>query len=345
MVAVAGAVFYFVAIMPAFNYYYTAAQSSAVFAAVATIPWPSEASRSVRDALARSETRHALVWDLGSVSVSQTDKTVTGVECRALDPSSGRSRALTYYSDRLLVSASCTGVRGAAVLDTSLAQRLGVRVGDRVRVTSEIRGARRHGSVSARVVGLVRPTNETSGVLLFATPPGFSRSGMQVFLGGGAAELQASAAASGHSGFVARDVALGTGRARLEAVLSRNTRYVLIWVSLATYCAYHLWDQIDRVTDRRRRYAILISMGVEPARIIRALRLEQFALALVTAPLGCALGAWALVSASSLYLPPDSLVACVAYALGVNLLAAYAVGARFRREVRRLPVASLLSGA
>ena len=345
MVAIAAAVFYFVAIMPAFNYHYTAAHSSAVFGAVATLPWPSEASRAVWDALADSGADHALVWDLGTVSVSVAEKSVTGVECRALDPSSRESRELTYHSDRLMVAAVGSGSRDAIVLDSSLARRLDVRLGDRVRVASETQGARPRGPFTAAVVGLVRPTNETSGVLLFAAPAGFPRGGMQVFLGGGGAEESLPEGRSrDHAGFVQRDAALSSGRARLEAVLSRNTRYVLIWVSLAAYFGYQLWDQIDRVADRRKRYAILLSLGLEQALIVRALRFEQLALALVTAPVGCLLGAWALVSASSMYLPTDSLVACVAYALGVNLLAAYAAGVRFRREVRQLPVASLLSG-
>jgi hypothetical protein len=346
MVAITAAVFYFAAIMPAFNYYYTEAQASAGFGSVATLPWPSDSSAAALESLVASGRDCAVIWDVGTATVSGAGIAAAGVECKTLDPVSNDPRTLTYYSERLMASQWSTVHGIGAVLDSSLARRVDARVGDRVRVTLEARGTQVPAPFSAGVVGLVRPTNETSGILLVGMQPSVPRLAAQVFLPGrDEGEGLASAPLGAGVDVTQRDEALSGGRARLEQVLSRNTRYVLIWVSLAVYAGYQLWDHLDRLKDRRRRHAILISLGLEERVIVGELRREQLVVASVTAPLGCALGLWVFTSASNLYLPPDSLAACVGYAFVVNVTVAVVAGWHFRREVRRLPVATLLSGS
>jgi len=343
MVAVAAAVFYFAAIMPAFSYYYTAAQVGAGFAWTGSLPWPSDDTSRALAALGSSRTVHAVVWECGTVSVSGPRGVASGVDCRALESASVSLSDLTYYSRRLMASGG-RPTREGIVLDTSVASRVGAKVGDRVRVDYEITGSGAAAPGTYTVAGLIRPTNETSGVLAVSGSADFPRLGVSVYL---PPRVSRHTPILSHTGgdvtLAHRREALSDSRAQLEQVLSRNTRFVLIWVSLAAYGGYQLWDQLDRVRDRRKRYAILVSLGLEESVLVRALRVEQLVLGLVTAPLGCALGAWVLTVSSRLYLPPDSFAAVLIYALGVNLAVAGAAGIRFSTEVRRLPVAVLLA--
>lgn len=263
------------------------------------------------------------------------------VECKSVERVKGDVGDSTFYSQKLIAAGN--PMADGIVLDTMLARSIGVTIGDTVQLAWEHHREEPAPKRTARVVCLVRPTAETSGVLFIGSVPKAPRLGVDVFVADDASGEMFDGATTMDVEFLMREQTVDSARARFEEVLSRNTRYTLIWVSLMAYGGYQLWDQIDRVQDRRKRYAVLISMGLEDTRIIRALRREQLVLSLITAPLGCVLGAWALVATTRLYLPFDSLVTVGFYAIGVNLLTAVIVGLRLRGELRRLPVAALLS--
>jgi ABC-type antimicrobial peptide transport system permease subunit len=109
------------------------------------------------------------------------------------------------------------------------------------------------------------------------------------------------------------------------------------------YGGYMYWEQRDRLRERSKRHAVLISMGLDANALSSMLVCEQLALGAATACLGCFVGALLVTSASGFYLPPDTFVAVLVYTLGINLVLGILLRSRILRMTRTLPVAALLA--
>lgn len=343
MTAVAAGIFYFAAIMPAYSFYYTAPYARASFATVSTVPAPSLDLEATLHAEGRG-VRPIIVWDAGNASVIGPAGRVEGLSGRALEHSSSESLSDTFYSPGLLDAVVPKNARGV-VLDTTTARRVGASVGHVVRIDWETQGVSAVGSIDAELLATALPTSETQGVLLVGYSEGFPVLGAQVFVPTAKASaldqrrVDGGAPLNGRS----REQALSEGLSRLEEMLPRNTRFLLIWVSLCMYGGFLWWEQSDRLTDRRKRHAILISLGLGERELAQLLLVEQVLLGFTTAILGCIAGGWLLTGVTGMYLPPDTLAAISGYALIVNAAVGFALGALANRRMHRLPTARLLT--
>ncbi|MBI5231810.1 MAG: hypothetical protein HY876_06565 [Coriobacteriales bacterium] len=338
-ITVIAGIIYFAAMMPAFNWHYTAAGQRAGFGWTVELPWPSDESAKTVEHLRSSLARPTLVWDGGPAILSASSgRARKDVPVRFMEPADRRALALTYHPG--LIVKSVATARGL-ILDTITADRVGARLGDTVKLTWD--GVPADGSTTRayRVSALVLPTEQTFGALVLS-PEVVTRQGVAVFLPKGLSAVQA-AALTRQSSAISKSDAERTDLERLNNIIARNTRYVLTWVSLCLYVGFLYRDNADRMRAGRKRYAVMLSLGLAPKALSRITLAEQLVWGLATAGPAVLLGTWALTSSTGMYLPTDTIFAMLGYALVLNAIVGTALAARFRSTIRRLPIARLLA--
>ncbi|KAF0209466.1 MAG: hypothetical protein FD171_191 [Actinobacteria bacterium] len=343
---VTAGVFFFAAVLPAVSFKQTGALQAAKWNLIASSPGARGIPDSTRAALSGGDKRLIVGHTVtGDASTQGGEPVSTGI--LVLQPSA--SRDLSWYSPDLVVDGSFN--TDGIWMDVITSRQLGARLGDRVtvRFTSLVNGQPQVTEISKPFTALFAPTLQTTGICLMTELPSGTDLAMDVFASIPAAQAEETASrlrrTSEQDGWNVSTISeeWTAGRRRVDEAINRNTRFSLIWISIAIYVGYAWREMAGRFRVRRHDFAVLLSIGAPIRDLLGIAICEQLIFGTLSAVAGFAIGAWALVRLSHLWVPADTYMFLAGYVALANLAVLVVTTMGFSRRIRSLPVAQLLS--
>lgn len=342
---------YLAVIFPALDYHYTALFQHARFAAVVVV---SGTDATFEDVSAAAGERPVLPVQKHMATVSAAG-TRAETDVWVMRDSDLSKHTHAYFSDSLLMRGKPR--RGAVALSAPIAERLGVRLDDRVELNVGEPRFGRQLELSQPLSGVWQPLDGLEGALVGVPAARFDQIASAAvethfFVGGSERALPdavmralSKVADKGNGVVITPPHGVLSQRQRFRQSLGRYYSYATTAVAMLIYLLV-IWRTGDaRIRRSQRMHAILSSLGARPALLVGITAAEQTLVSVSAATVGALVARRVLADANRLYIPRESMSALglVMLALIVGAATMSAVSAYVR--LRRLPVSRLLASA
>lgn len=347
-ILVTAGVFFFAAVLPAISFEHTGELQAARWNLIASSPGAQEIPAEIRGVLSAEDNMFAV----GRTAVGDAaapNKNPVATTVLVLEPSDRASRGLSWYSPDLLVDGTLNA--DGIWMDVITSRQLGARLGDvvTVRFTAIVDGQPQALEVAQPLTARFAPTLQTTGICLVTETQSGTDMPVDVFASVPAAQADAIAGrlreATAQGGWNVRTITdeWAAGRRRVDEAVNRNTRFSLIWISVAVYVGYAWREMSGRFRVRRHDFAVLLSIGTPVRVLLGTAMFEQLVFSSLSAIAGFGLGSWALVRISHLWIPADTYLFLAGYVVLANVIVLAVTAIGFSKRIRSLPVARLLA--
>jgi ABC-type lipoprotein release transport system permease subunit len=261
----------------------------------------------------------------------------------------------TYFSKELILKGEIADDSSVGI-DYMNARRLGVDIGDSIRIRTRIPDGRGGVKVvfhEGTIDALFEPTNEVNGIVAPLSPDmkdlfdknGLAATDLFIRLHKGSAENATLRLSEKSKEWLIEPLseAYAAGKRKLEETFNRNVRYGTMWVALIVYAILVLREQAQRMARRKKTIAILFSLGMSEAALYRALALEQLFLNITTGLCGTLLGRYLMENQFGMYIPRETLYFILGYLFAIIVVVLVVSVIQLLYHLRRFDVARLLS--